>query len=381
MQIIESSVERRGGRVVRARGVAHRTFIPLLLLLSVTAGTSCKQAPEGPMGSEVVQGEVAVTVTSYELAHIDVQSASGIVRTTEEPVLLIHLTLTNRGTAAVRYDAGEATTTASQARTPVLFVDNGPDAELGPNVPLVTLSSNFYVPDPTREPTSVGAGQSVEDILIFQAPPAGTGALRLSLPPTMFGPTAEMPVWVRIPYQVDEPGRPVVGTLQAQVAGDGFSFRVDRYEVAYLANADESGYTDEPKLAVWYTVQNTTDQPLRYEPPFANSSGGVIPALIDRITYLSGAERSFPMAVLPPGQSLRGQVTESRTIPPGGSISDLVAFRRPDAETRELLFYFPGHTVGRTGQVRVGLSYGFSDPPLPEALRAPAPTPEGEPSE
>jgi hypothetical protein len=332
------------------------------------------------MGSEVVQNLVAATVTSVELAHIDVQAASGVVRTTEEPVLLVHLTLDNRGQVPVRYDAGEATTTASQARTPLLFVDNGPDADLGQNVPLVTLSSNHYVPDPVRDVVTVAPAQRIEDILIFQAPPEGTNALRLSLPPTMFGPTAEMPVWITIPYAANAPRQPEVGAVMAPVPGDGYSFQVDRYEVAYLPNADASGFTDEPKLAVWFTVANTGETPLQYEPPFTNTGTGVMPALIDRTTYLSGAERSFPLAVLPPGQSLQGQVTQTRVIPPGGSLSDLVAFRRPDAEARELLLYFPGHLVGRTGQVRVGMSYAFSDPPLPAALRGSSASPCASPS-
>lgn len=329
------------------------------------------------MGTEVVHGSLGASVTGYELAHIDVQ-AGPLVRTTQEPVLLIHLTLQNYGETSLRYDPGDASTHAQQARTPVLFVDPGPgnptSAEL--NVANVNLGANRYAPDQVTEPVVIAPSQTVNDTLLFQQPPAGTSSLRLSLPPSMFGPDIELPLWITIPYAPGEPVQPHIGTLGEVIDGDGFSLTVDRSEVTYLPNADRTGFTDMPKLAVWYTIRNTGDEPVQYVPPQASAGqAGPFPALIDRTTYMTGAERAFHVATLPQGGSLAGQVAIRTVIPPGGTLTDVVPFARPEQGVTELLLYFPGAMVGRLGQLRVGFAYSFADPPLPEELRTPVPTP------
>ena len=343
---------------------------PILLLatLLVFVQVACESVPVGSMGQELVNGQLGVTVTNYELRYLDLQAESGAVQTTERPVLLVKLSITNHGTSAIRYDTREATTTAQQALSPVLFVAPSEDRELtaADNIAVVSLGQFRYLDDPITGAVTIAADQTIFDTLLFEAPPEGASTLRLSLPPTMFGPTVERPAWIEIPYTASEPiGLPEVAQGET-ITGNGFTFRVDRSEVAYLPNRDETGFVEQPVLAIYYTVGNASTEQLTYQPPHRIANGDTAPAL-------AAGEVVMNRVLVPAQQGLANQMSDPQVIPVDGSISDFAVFERPDAAVSELLFYFKGHTVGQTGQVRVRLPYAFIDPPLPDALLPPTP--------
>lgn len=357
-----------------SRSSAKTACLVLIGLITVSA---CKSIPEGPMGEELRNGNLGVTVTGYELRYLDIEAESGAIQTTSDPILLVFLTLTNHGTTPIRYDTRDAATTAQQAVTPVLFVDPGEDGELSQenNVAVVSLGQFRYLGDPITGAETILPGTTVEDVLLFEQPPAATTKLRLSLPPTMFGPAVELPAWINIPYTaVEAITLPVVAQGEV-IEGDGYRFQVNRSEVSYLPNRDRSGFVEQPVFSVWYTIENATEEALTYQPPHRNANGETTPSLTAGSTVYS-------RVLVPAHQGLADQVWQNQELAPGQTLNDYAVFERPPTDISEVQFFFKGHALGRTGQVRIQLPYVFLDPPLPEELQTPAPpappTPEGE---
>lgn len=345
-----------------------RLWALVAALALVTVG--CKEIPEGQAGTELRHGNLAVTVDGYELRYLDLQSETGAVVTTQDPVLVISLTVTNHGPAAIRYDTRDSTTHAQQALTPVLFVESGEDEDLtaANQIPMVGLGQYRYLDDPVSGPISIGSEETIRDLLLFEEPGEDAEALLLSLPPSMFGPDVELPAVIRIPYAAPEPQRPPVHDVGEVVSTDGYTFRVDRYEVAFLPNSDRSGFTERPVLAIHYTITNTGEEPLIYSPPHRRTTSDTAPSLSD-------GSRHFERVSLPPGQYLQDQLREVQSLAPGEELRDFSVFERPPQDA-QLQYHFPAHNIGRNGLIRVRISYSYSDPPLPEELQEATSPPE-----
>ena len=286
-----------------------------LLAISLIAISACQKIPEGKLGEELRNGDLGVTVTGYELRYLDIESESGAIQTTSDPVLLIYMTLTNHGTTPIRYDTRDAATTAQQAVTPVLFVDPGEGVELGQehNVAVVSLGQFRYLGDPITGATTLLPGDSAEDVLLFERPPAEATRLKLSLPPTMFGSNIELPAWIEIPYTPVEPiGLPVVSQGEL-IEGDGYRLQVTRSEISYLPNRDSSGFVEQPVFSVWYTVENATEETLSYRPPHRNANGETAPSLTAGTTV-------FSRVLVPAHQGLAGQTWQDQDIEPGQTL-------------------------------------------------------------
>jgi hypothetical protein len=366
----------------------RRWVIALMLLLAVAAG--CKRTPEGVLGTEIRHGDLGITVTGYELRYLDLQAESGAVVTTRSPVLLIHMMVTNYTGAAVRYDTRDSATVGQQGLTPLLFVATGDGADWrtsANNVPLVSTQPHRYLGDPIVGLTTIGANETVHDVLLFERPPETATELVLSLPPTLFGATVEEPLLIRLPYTAPEPVRPPAVALGEPAEGDGYTFRLDAQEIRYWPNTDRSAFSEEPLLGLRYTIANTGGEALRYVPPHTDPLGTTAPVLSDGRRILNRTQ-------LREGRPAE-QVMQPVMLQPGDSMTDVALFERPEPAVTELLLLFPGHNVGRRGQVRVRFAYEYSDPPMPAELvpqprrtptppepgLEPAPGPEAPPQE
>ncbi|MBN1947521.1 MAG: hypothetical protein JW797_17755 [Bradymonadales bacterium] len=348
----------------------HRLRSLLLLLWALGWAPACNQPPEGVLGVELIHGTVGVMVTGYELRYLELQADNGAVLTTQAPLLLIHLDITNHGQSSLRYDTRDAVMAAQQAQTPLLFVDpgQGRDWRQAPNVALISPGAYRYLGDPVTAATVIAPGETIHDVLLFENPPVGTAGLVLSLPPSLFGQEVQTPVLLRIAYAASQPIRPPVGSVGEEIQGDGYVFRLDRVQVAYLPNEAHTGFTEPPVLAVEYTLRNTSQQALIYRPAHRDPAGVTAPAL-------AAGDYFFDRVMLPNNQQIRGQLVTSQTIPPNAEVQDMAVFARPDSAFNELTFYFRGHNLGRTGQIRVRFPYTYLDPPLPVELQEPQPPP------
>lgn len=340
--------------------------------------TACQEPPVGTMGQAVTLGMVSATVTSIDLAWLDLEGPNGAAPTSD-PVLRVGLQVRNDGATPLRYDLGWGTTTATQAQTALLFVDPGEEIVLSPagNIPVLQLAGWQYLDDPVTEAARIEPGQTLDDVLLFQAPPADATSLLLSLPPAVFGLENKLPVYVRIPWTrpADIP-RPQPSAVGTEVEGRGYTFRVDGTEQAFvrLTNAQgQAGFSVTPLLKLNFTIRNTGDSTIEYVPERANRSFDP-PSLID------GSGAPLERATFDDGVSADGMINERRQIGAGESLSGFLLFKRPDPSTSEMLFTFPGRRAGSTGLVRVTVPYQhvatIPDPPEmnPEPVQAPAPT-------
>jgi hypothetical protein len=337
------------------------------LLVSGLAA-ACMTPPEAPVGQPVTQEPVSITVSSVELARPDLEGPEGGVPT-DAPLLVVSLSVHNADPAAAqRYDVSFGTSQATQAEAALLFAN--PPAEGGPTagtpVPRVQLGALRYLADPVTEPQFVPAGGTIEDKILFQAPPAGTTELVLSLPPSAFGVAAKMPAYVRIPWSAPDavPGPPV-GTLGEAYAAGAFSFTVDSATVQWvrLASGAEStqGYSDGPLVRVDFTVENTGDSTIEYIP--AEASNRYHPPIL-----LTGDGQPVPRATFSPGVRALDKRTERQQIGAGERYQNFLLFQRPPEGTTALRLVVPGARFGGTGLVRVDLPFTWSDPAQPAEL-------------
>lgn len=340
-------------------------------VVSATLLTSaCAKPPESTLGAPVVQGGVSAVVSSVEAAYIDLEANEGAAQTST-PVLLVRLALTNNGPSALRYDINWSTATTTQAQSPLLYVDQGPEAPLGVanNIPLVRLGTMTWPGDPVSEAQSIDPGQTLEDVLIFQMPSAGTSGLVLSLPPSIFGPDVKTPAYIRIPWANSDVAQPAPVGLGEAYNGPDFTFTLDGIEQAYLPlqspTAPRGGFTSSPVLKLNFTVTNTGSEPLVYLPPEANRSLHA-PALSDP----DGA--TINRIQLPTGSSAPGHIVERTTIAPGSSMQASFLFEQPPASIQRLSLQLPGKRFGSTGLIRVAFDYAMQAVPVPPEL-TPAP--------
>lgn len=354
-----------------------------VFILAVAVFGGCQEPPVVSMGSALTQGAVTATVTGVELRYVDLEGPRGAVQTAE-PVLLLTLDVTNAGTEPILYDMGWSATMATQAQSALLFADPGAEINLPTmsNISALQLQSETYLADPVTESTRIAPGETLTDVMLFEAPAAGTSSLLLSLPPSMFGATVTMPGYVRIPFSApaEVPAPEFLGQGDT-FEGDGFTFTVTGTEAAYVPLAQsisgDEGFTSSPLYKVMFRIENTGETSIEYIPVQANR-GMDAPALFDQ----DGAP--IERASMPDGVRVTDEtyVTERRVIAPGESLSSYLLFRQPPSSTTGLRLFVPGKRMRSTGLVRVALDYAHREVPLPEELRpAPAPTPTPAPTE
>lgn len=338
----------------------------MLGLLCAALLVGCMTPPEGSLGQPVGQNDVSVTVTDVSLRLLDLEGPTG-GQQTDAPVLAVSLTVTNAGLEPVRYDLAWGASAATQAQTALLFVDPGPEAAptSGTPVPRVLLNTLRFVEDPVAEAVSVGPGTSIDDILLFEAPPEGTSSLVLSLPPGVFGPASKMPAYVRIPYSPGDVQGPSAVPMGTAHAGEGFSFTVTNATVAWarLANAaDETeGFSASPLLKLDFTVTNTSDGTIEYIPTAASNRF--------QPPVLTTAEgENVPRATFAGGIVPDGALTSRKQLGPDESYSGFMLFERPAAETTRLHLVIPGARFSSHGLVRVDVPYTHADPAEPAEL-------------
>ncbi|TVR00068.1 MAG: hypothetical protein EA398_11695 [Deltaproteobacteria bacterium] len=343
-----------------------RWILPTLLA-AILLVPACAKPPEGPMGTPVEQNGVSVTLQRASLEYIDLEGPTGAART-QAPVLLLDVLVRNDGEAPVRYDLNWAATQASQGTSALLFVDDGEDKARPPRadnaIPPVTLGAWRYLDDPVTEAVVLQPGDTLEDRILFQRPPAGAASLVLSMPPRIFGSDTRMPAYITFrfaePAEIPEP--PAIGVGEV-FENDDFTLRIDGVAVDYIRLNDTTrgeGFSDSPLLRIGYTVRNVSESTLRYLPP--RSSSADVPRLTDQDGNALSRASFGPNIVVP------GQQRDTRQLAPGEQVEDFLLFERPPRGTDALHLYIVGQRFGSTGLVRAHFPYTWTEPELPPEL-------------
>lgn len=330
------------------------------------------EPPVAVMGAPVQIGAVSASVLDVSAAYLELETPSGAV-TTESPVLLLRLAVTNGGQENVHYDLGWSTTQSTQLQSALLFRDPGPEIQLSPagNIPIISLGSNQYLADPVTSATTIAPGQTLEDVLLYQLPPADASSLLLSLPPTIFGAENRLPAYVRIPWTAPaEVPQPTPVPIGEPVVGQGYTFTITGTEQAYqpLLRSGKNGFSSSPLLRLQFEVTNTGSTTIEYVPLRANRG-------IDAPTLLDEHGSPVETASFEDGITVTGFVNERRQIGPGESFRSFLLFRRPTTTSGQLTFVMSGKRVSSTGLIRVAIPYEQREVPVPEELRPPEEAP------
>jgi hypothetical protein len=336
----------------------------LLLLGVVTSGlAACQSPPVAPLGQAATQGSVSVVALDATQRFLVLEGPSG-ARVTASPHYVVRIQLQNNGTTPVNYDLGWAAAAGTQANSPLLFTApaEGQPMTSGQHIPTTMLSTYRWLEDPVTSPQSVPPGGTLEDLLVFDAPPAGP--LVLSLPPTVFAADAQMPAYITLPAATDP--QPALESVSiGEVATlPGVQVAVTGVENAWAplqGDAGAAGYSDAPLVHVRFRITNQGTTTKEFVPVEANRSLDAPTLVTDDGTAVGRAE--FAVRVTP-----RERATTRQAIGPGETYEGVLLFERPAPTTTALSLRVPGVRLGTTGLASFTLPYTHTEPPQPADL-------------
>ena len=283
------------------------------------------------------------------------------------PVMVLPIKVTNADAKAFTYNPAHSAPQMNESATPLVYPDPGGEAELPPaqKTPLrgVTLSQGAF-PGQINQPRVLNQGESLTDYYLFELPSQGTSALILSIPPTWH--RKKMPALVRFPYAPKQvKGPKVYGLNEPAVFDDKATFTLTGAETAYIKTEDTvqgEGYSTNPLLKLTYTIENTGDQPLEYEPNHRAVAGAVGARLSSQE---KGAHKRVQFS---PSTSPVGQLRGETELAPGKTLTDYVLFEQPDEQVTTLSLEFPASLFEAKGVARVAFAYDHVVPPRPAEL-------------
>lgn len=341
------------------RNTARPAVMKATLVASLLFATACAKPLEAPQGQVLAINGVEVSVTDVKLAAIDLEGPAGAVAT-KKPTLIVSLKLVNKSAEPLRYDLGWSTTSSTQATSPLLFLDPGPEIHLSgqAQIPSLILGSSIYTPDPVAAPRTLNPGEGVDDLLLFDAPPENAKALLLSLPPTLFGKETKTPAYIRIASVPTEVQQPQWLSEKDEHKGPSIRFSIKSVETLYppLTKADGTrGTSSEPLIGIRFKATNAGNTALEYLPMAAGLA-------VDAPSLTDAAGAPIERVDFGPGVSHGETLTARTPLAPGASLDDTWWFARPGNTVTELLLRAPGKRFGDTGLIRFKLPYTWSDP-------------------
>ena len=340
-----------------------------LFVLGLCVPAACLMACETPVvvdaGQPAAVGGVELSVGDYEIRHVELHVGDETVEYAD-PILIIPVTITNKGEDALTYSPAHAAQVMTESSTPLLYPDPGPEAKLPPEnktpIPGVTLAKGTLDGQVTTAQT-IEPGASLEDKFIFQLPPEGAKDLILSLPPTMH--RGKVPALVRLTYTPKEATGPKVHAVGDAIAFGSTTFSVTGTEQAYVETDDTAqgkGFSVEPLLKISYTIENKGEAAISYEPSHravgAGAKGARLNAGNDGVNRVQFAATTTPS----------GQLNGAQSVEPGAKVSDYVLFERPAAKG-DLFFEYPAALFGQKGLVRVSIPFEPAEVAKPDALK------------
>lgn len=330
----------------------------------------CSKPTLGSQGDAVQEegAPLAVTVSDIKLERIELEGADGPL-IFDKPALAVRLKFENTGANSVPYQPYHTQDKVNSADVPVLYIDPGYPEQKMENataLPPVYLDGLLFKGQ-QEALVQIGAGESLEDLFLFQPPQEDTLPLLLAVPPNVH--KGKKPLYIKIDFQKNPVAPPKV-TAKGEAARVGAAeVTITDAKIEYIEMVDtsreEKGFSKSPVLKIAYTIKNAGDAPLTYSPNH-NASGNDVAGMALREKDGKGV---FMRVRFGADREVVGQVTVDKTIAPGKDTSDFVLFERPPQNIKELLFLMPGKTVGESGLARFALPYSYDNPDKPAALK------------
>jgi hypothetical protein len=334
-------------------------------LVAALALTGCSEKPViANAGEEASVGGMTFALGNYSARYLELVEGS---QTYEypRPVLVIPVTITNSGEGEFAYNPTHSSQQMSEAATPLLFPDPGPEADLA-TAPRAPISGVFLqqgsLPEQITERRSLSPGQSINDVFLFELPD-GPQKLVLSIPPAMH--RGNLPLFFRFDYTPRAPEGPRVYEVGERAEIGRAAFTVDKVSIAYLKLEDTAqgeGFSTEALFRIDYTVSNTSGDPLEYNPGHRDLTG--------RGAALFSSSRGYRRVRFPATTTPVGQTQGSATIQPGESRKDYVIFEVPGEGIEAVTFEFPAPSFSEAGLVRVNIPFERTIPDPPAEMKS-----------
>lgn len=345
-----------------------RIFYVFAILACALLLTACEKPTTATVGEAAVAGGISFSVQEYRVQYLEL-SGDGNTYEYPRPVLIIPVRLENVGEDDFVYNPTAKAPQMTESSTPLLYPDPGPEADLSKHIKVpvngVFLEKGTLAAQLTERRT-LKPGESLVDAFLFEVPAeASATSFIFSLPPTMH--RGELPVIFRMPYQARQPEGPPVHELGESIATSTASFQIDAAEITYVKITDINqgpGFSTEPLFKVSYTITNTSEEPILYNPGHRDLSGR-------RGAALYSSNREFNRVRFPANSTVEGQTEGSANIAPGSSAKDFVLFEVPDKEVTTAMLEVPARIFSGTGLIRINLPFKYQQVDQPKEMKAP----------
>jgi hypothetical protein len=348
------------------RGILSTSLLVLVASLMV----GCEEKPEiFPADQPALYGGVEFELGRYTIRYLELADEDGQTYEYPKPVLVVPLTIRNRGEAELAYNPTHRSQQMSEAETPLLFP--GPTTEevdwkefSRRPIPGVVIERGQLEGQLTRA-VSLAPGDEVTDLFLFELPDPDEEILFFSIPPTMH--RGDLPAFLRIRYQQPtEIDGPQVAAVGDELSFDGVTFTVTEVSQLFLplSQGGRDGFSADAVLRVSYRVSNGSEAPVVFNPAHRELSG-------NRGALLHSLHTEFNRIRF--GSSVTVKDQQDRvTIEPGESVEDFAVFERPPvgANVGQTTFEFAASHFQRSGRVRVAFAYEHEDVERPQGLQA-----------
>lgn len=167
--------------------------------------------------------------------------------------------------------------------------------------------------------------------------------------------------------------KPVIADMNSPAAAGKVQFELNGYDVEYLelSEGDEIFEYPDPVLTITLQITNQGQKALTYSP--THSAQQMSETSTPLLYQDPGGEEKLPPETKNPisgvyleeGQ-LEGQITRTRTIEPGESVSDIFVFEVPEAQQADLVFSVPPSMHRANVPVLFRIPYTYKEPEGPK---------------
>lgn len=350
------------------RGIS---FLVVFAVAGILIG--CEDEPQiYPEDTPAEAGGIQFELADYHIRYLELTD-SGETIEYHDPVLAIRLDFNNVGDDNFTYNPTHTSGEMSQARTPLLYdVSDAPlegadgyevDWETfgPPAISGVRLEQGRWERQMHSSET-VAPGEMVSDYFLFELPDGDSASLLLSIPPAMH--RGELPVFIDFNYTRPEPEGPPVYEVGDTIEFDDVTFTVTAVTQEYVGLEDDSegeGFSNDPVLKIAYTIENTSQEPISYDPAHGDLTGNQGPMVQSLAADFNRVR--FPANTDPVGQ------VDSVDIEPGETVDDFATFELPGSAAETATFILPASHFDQSGRVRVAFSYEPEEVEEPEELQ------------
>lgn len=344
-----------------------RTFYVLAVLAFVMLLAACEKPTTAAVGEAAVAGGIRFEVQDYSVRYLEL-SGDGNTYEYPRPVLIIPVRLENVGEDDFIYNPTAKSPQMTESSTPLLYP--APAATEDPSKHVKVPVNGVFLDKGTlaeqlTERRMLKPGESLTDAFLFEVPEATSAGFIFSLPATMH--RGELPVLFNMNYQARQPEGPPVHEIGTPVTTTSAQVTIDAAEIAYVKITDTNqgpGFSNEPLLKISYSIKNTTDAPLLYDPGHRDLTNR-------RGAALYSSNREFNRVRFSANSNVEGQTSGTANIAPGESLKDFILFEVPNKEVDIVMLEIPARMVGASGLIRVNIPFKHQEIEKPKEMTTP----------